>query len=168
MPGGSSSAVATAGTVLASVTQPLCTVNRKCTAMTYSVNRINAENGVHACGQSSTVVRSASIRMVARTMISSAYRRTGRGVGCQARGGAQQQVANSDEVVVGQPGGLGNDVAEGAQACFGVHGHNVAQHAGLGTCLGGAAGGNVRRLRLGHIPPIRPNHEHVKPNSYCG
>src|ERR1700687_452342 len=53
-PGGSSSAVATAGTVLASVIQPLCTVNRKCTAMTYNVNRINAENGVQACGQSST------------------------------------------------------------------------------------------------------------------
>ena len=45
-PGGSKSAVATAGTVLASVAQPLCTWNWKCTATMYIATRASPVSGL--------------------------------------------------------------------------------------------------------------------------
>src|SRR5437879_2510061 len=76
-PGGSSRAVATAGTVLASVVQPLCTLNWKCTAKTYSDSRTSAENGVQVSLQLGIAARSARVATTAVAMISSAYTRTG-------------------------------------------------------------------------------------------
>src|SRR5947207_13730952 len=77
-PGGSSMAVATAGTVLASVVQPLCTLNWKCTATTYSDSKINADSGIQASVQPDMARRSASVTATAVAMTSNAYTRTNR------------------------------------------------------------------------------------------
>src|SRR5450755_908882 len=75
-PGGNKSAVATAGTVLASVGPPLWTRNWKCTATANNASSTRPASGLQVYVQLESACTSKTASAAAEAMISSAYSRT--------------------------------------------------------------------------------------------